>query len=106
MTNKLEWLKTNIAFTFGRTAIHLRTASIWEVCGGLSWEGNVEVFSLIGTPKTDQFFVFWTNGTHDTNRRKAWLVPSTSNITTPNAAVRSYLARSVTGQDSAEQKCP
>jgi hypothetical protein len=103
MTDRVEWLKANLFLTFGCSVIHLETDSIWEVFRGVSWEGDVEVFALNGNLKTNRCFAFWIDRPHkrDTGKRTAWLVLSTSHITTPSGAVRAYLARTVkTKEDS------
>lgn len=96
MPDRVEWLKATLFLTFG-SVIHLENESIWEVFRGVSWEGDVEVFALNGNLKADRCFAFWTDRPHKrgTVKRTAWLVLSTSHITTPGDAVRAYLAGSV-----------
>jgi len=81
----LKALADAIRDLYGTSVLHLQTATLYAADDS-PWEGNVEVFALMGTTESRRCFA-WPNAIGE-----AVVLLATPEITTPEAAVRAYFA--------------
>jgi hypothetical protein len=102
MTN-IEELREVIHKLHGAKATHRESVPVKEVFEDRTvWEGIVEVFDLIGHPKTDRAYA-WTHDTDDPENPKRHItVLHIHPAITPAAAVRAFIVQEFRNASPAE----
>ncbi|HZS43680.1 MAG TPA: hypothetical protein VFC63_01145 [Blastocatellia bacterium] len=101
--NDIPFLQEAILKTHGTPAEYLETVDVHETFQGQTvWQGEVEVFTIRGHPKTDKCFAW--NYTDDNGTMQAICVLSISPLDTPLNAVRGYVAMEARKNEKAKTK--
>ena len=89
--------------THGAVAEHTQSVPVKEFHGGnLIWQGVVEVFRLIGHPKTDKVYA-WTHETDDPEHpKRSVTVLQVHPIQSARDAVRAAIVQEIKGLGTAE----
>ncbi len=97
-------LKDTIRRLHGAESTHVESVPVKEVHKGETvWEGMVEVFDLIGHPKTDRAYA-WAHETGDKAKRKRHVtVLHIPPVTSPAAAVRAAIVQEFRNRGTAEE---
>ena len=89
--NYIEFLKDAILKTHGVESEYSDTVPVNETCEGQTvWQGNVEVFTIRGHPKTNTCYAW--GFTDDNGAMRAICILSISPLDTPLNAVKGYVA--------------
>jgi len=87
---RITKLKDAIRATHGCQSLHVESVPVKEVFEGqTAWEGNVEVFDLVGHPKAKRAYA-WTYC--DVDQSKTIAVLEISPVDSPESAVKVAIA--------------
>jgi hypothetical protein len=89
-TKEITELKDAIRETHGCESLHVESVPVKEVFEGeTAWEGTVEVFDLVGHPKTNRAYA-WSY--RDGDKTKSITVLQLAPVDSPQAAVKVAIA--------------
>jgi hypothetical protein len=97
-------LKDAIRKMYGCESLHVESVAVKEAFDGQkAWEGNVEVFDLVGHPKAKRAYA-WNY--REGNQDKAVAILGISPVVSPQTAVRVAMASRARDNNEAARQAP
>jgi hypothetical protein len=88
----IEFLRSAIKNTHGCDSRHVKTVFVTEEFQGVVWEGEVDVFELRDHPSVAQCYAWCRRDLEPAASAVVQVVLASPPVTTPESAVRSFLA--------------
>jgi hypothetical protein len=93
-----EFLRNAIKDAHGCDCRHVKTVFVTEEFQGAVWEGEVDVFELRDHPTATQCYAWWPRDQEPNSDPRVQVMLALPPATTPELAIRSFLATLGTGQ--------